>query len=482
MKQKKHQNIILLFLFFADFLSLIPILTITKFTGMVLDDYSYAANTHVAWINTHSLIDAFIASIKLVKKYWYSWQGSIISDFLFAFNPACFGEKYYWINGIAMILSLVVSLSYLVYTVFYERLKCNRNSSLVLLFLLIWIYINLLPSSSEGFYFFNDACNYTFFYSLICFHVGMMTRLSSNNYCNKLLYVVDVIVGFFSAGGHLSMAVFSLVLTTTFLGYHLMNKTEKIKSFIGISLSVIISLLINALAPGYRNRSMGKGGKSFASSIFWGFVQTFKETNSFFRIETILVIAVFFVLFFEISETSIKKIDHPIMLSCFSIILYSTQFMPAFYAIGHAEFLRQQNIAFFSFFWLLGVLIFIWIIYFRQNGLNLSFSYDTFPHFSLLFIVLFIVSILGTGDLNKITAVSATRAILNGTAAGYSQERMQWIETIENSEDGVAIIHPIKNRVDVVDPLGVFDIATDWVLESMAKYYDIEKIELIEEY
>ena len=170
------------------------------------------------------------------------------------------------------------------------------------------------------------------------------------------------------------------------------------------------------------------------------------------------------------------------MLSCFSIILYSTQFMPAFYAIGHAEFLRQQNIAFFSFFWLLGVLIFIWIIYFRQNGLNLSFSYDTFPHFSLLFIVLFIVSILGTGDLNKITAVSATRAILNGTAAGYSQERMQWIETIENSEDGVAIIHPIKNRVDVIDPLGVFDIATDWVLESMAKYYDIEKIELIEEY
>ena len=150
--------------------------------------------------------------------------------------------------------------------------------------------------------------------------------------------------------------------------------------------------------------------------------------------------------------------------------------MPAFYGVGHAEFLRQRNIAFFSFYWLLAALLFIWVFYYRQKGFPQSFTNETIPNFNLVFISLFLISILGTGNLNNITSIAATRAIMNGSAQGYRAERDQWIKDIENSNGTTPVVHYLQHKVDVIDLWGVFELYPDWVLGCMADYYGIDAI------
>ena len=152
--------------------SLIPIISVTFCQRMVLDDFGYAAKSHNAWINTHSLLEMLKVSMENVKTFWYGWQGSIVSNFMFSFNAASFAEKYYWMNSLFIMSVFCFSAYYLTATVIRKCLKLEKYDSFLFLFFLLLLSFNFLPSAAEGFYFFNDAGNYTFFYSMICIHVA----------------------------------------------------------------------------------------------------------------------------------------------------------------------------------------------------------------------------------------------------------------------------------------------------------------------
>ena len=79
-------------------ISLVPVIMAMPATRMVLDDFGYAGDTHQVWVKTHSLIEMLKQAITVSKNYYLSWQGSLVSNFFYIFNPATFQEKYYWIS------------------------------------------------------------------------------------------------------------------------------------------------------------------------------------------------------------------------------------------------------------------------------------------------------------------------------------------------------------------------------------------------
>ena len=78
-------------------LSITPILYLAGYVHATGDDYGYGALTHAAWLESHSLIEVLKASFKTLHKYYFSWQGTWFSIFLFTLQPEVFSPHTYWI-------------------------------------------------------------------------------------------------------------------------------------------------------------------------------------------------------------------------------------------------------------------------------------------------------------------------------------------------------------------------------------------------
>ena len=91
--------------------ALIPLLLLTKYAIPFFDDYGYSAPV---WI--HYMLGGFnpkgviSGSIENAVNMWHTWQGTYSSIFFMGLNPMIFGEQYYVIGPVFLILNLVLSM------------------------------------------------------------------------------------------------------------------------------------------------------------------------------------------------------------------------------------------------------------------------------------------------------------------------------------------------------------------------------------
>ena len=91
--------------------ALIPLLLLTKYAIPFFDDYGYSAPV---WI--HYMLGGFnpkgviSGSIENAVNMWHTWQGTYSSIFFMGLNPMIFGEQYYIIGPVFLILNLVLSM------------------------------------------------------------------------------------------------------------------------------------------------------------------------------------------------------------------------------------------------------------------------------------------------------------------------------------------------------------------------------------
>mgnify|MGYP003293569413 CR=1 FL=1 len=76
-------------------LMLIPMFLCSFVNRASGDDYGYGVLTRAAWITTHSLVAVIKAAFQTIIKYYYGWQGTWFSIFLFTLQPEVFSEKAY---------------------------------------------------------------------------------------------------------------------------------------------------------------------------------------------------------------------------------------------------------------------------------------------------------------------------------------------------------------------------------------------------
>ena len=55
-------------------ISIIPLIYIAQYNHSAADDYTYGLLTHMAWNDTHSIIEVIKAAIEHVGNYYIEWQ------------------------------------------------------------------------------------------------------------------------------------------------------------------------------------------------------------------------------------------------------------------------------------------------------------------------------------------------------------------------------------------------------------------------
>jgi len=118
---------------------LIPMVTISRYNHPSADDYSYTILTHKAWLQTHSVFQVVKAAVETSIKFWNEWQGLYSSAFVLALQPAIFGEKYYAITGILLMLVIIISNCYFTFYFMYKKLEMCLSDSMALGMMLSFI-------------------------------------------------------------------------------------------------------------------------------------------------------------------------------------------------------------------------------------------------------------------------------------------------------------------------------------------------------
>ena len=248
--------------------------TFAPAAGGKLTSGIYAARTHaVAQQYGFDLPRLLRAAWDTNAYYYENWQGLYVSGFTLAFQPAIFGNKWYGITLLCVLLPLLFCLYGLMRCVVLRLDPAQKHLPWALALLLTFAFIQGMPSPVEGLYWFNGAMNYLPYFSLAALNAGLAFALCFAGKLTprqKVLYaltgcVCSLVIG----GGHQVAGLLNvLVLLLAAVLCARRRNFWQLPAFF----AAVLGLLLNVLAPGTRVRTAGFAGAGFAEAIVKSFI------------------------------------------------------------------------------------------------------------------------------------------------------------------------------------------------------------------
>lgn len=240
--------------------SLLPLLYMCRYVHASGDDYGYGALTHAAWLDTGSLMEVFRAAAETVKHYYYGWQGTWSTIFLFSLQPEVFSPNGYWIVPILMISLTAMGVSILVYHLLVSRIGLPRWTFVTVDCCLLFAMLQFVPRTKSAIFWYNGTVHYVvpFFWAMIaiyCYFKFIDTR--------RVRYWLLSLVCMFLLGGasYLAALLAPMVLLYLLLLY---GKRKPYSLWLLLPLAVEgAGLAVSMLAPG----NWVRGGESMDFSL-----------------------------------------------------------------------------------------------------------------------------------------------------------------------------------------------------------------------
>ena len=241
-------------------LSLFPILSLSGVDRASGDDWSFGLLTHLAWVDTHSLWQVLRAAFASVKKYYFSWQGTWFSVFLFSLQPEVFSHDAYWIVPILMTGLLTAGVSDFLYCLLVRFLQMSKRDFLLLDAILLLVLIQFVPYQSSAFFWYNGAAHYTVPFALAMFACACFLRFVERFRKRDLL--LAALWMFLLGGTNYLAAILGLCLFVLFvvLFYH---RDRRVLFMLAPMALEVVGLLVSALAPGNAVR----GGEGYRVTV-----------------------------------------------------------------------------------------------------------------------------------------------------------------------------------------------------------------------
>ena len=469
---------------------MIPVLLSLPFTRMTLDDFVYAADTHIIWVEQHSVAKMLARAFERLFEVYMKWNGSLAANFFCAFHAGSFGEKYYWINLLIHFFIFSAAIWKMSETIFMNLLKSDRLSAVLCFALVLFVSVQFVPDSTDAFFAYNLASMYTGYYSFMILTTAYLLDFTVKEKPKVLTVLIACITAFMSVEGHLSVGIMFLSILICYWVVIFFTKHRISKPAILISLIAVAGFLINVLAPGYRNRASDIDyGMSAISSVLFSFVHGLEKINSFTCIYTFMA---FVIIAWLVLRSFAKRDDTPEgiyrwpLIALFGLFgIYASLFTANYYALGATTYPRLDDVAYFAFFWmvifamviLIGWLNFHWDKELKKFFRMLGSWFENNPWKTIAaFGLLLVMSVLSSGNLDSILGINLTRRLLNGDLKQFASERDQWTAACEANKGKDVVVDELTVYVDAIDKwhAGLDPEEYNWVNGNIANYYQVK--------
>lgn len=486
-------------------LSLIPILVLGRYNVMCIDDYDYGRRVHDTWMATGSLWESVRTAWQQNMEFYRDWQGTYISCFLMALCPMNFNYTIAWIVSIVMVGMLAVSAFVLGRHILCEWLGADKADSSFVMFMLLFMFYQVMEAPFEGIYWYNGATHYVlmesvFFFALTAISAALWTQKKSGAvlWC-AVSTVLAVIVG----GGNLVTGLQAEIIMALLIIYAVAVNRKKIIIAAIPFITGSIGFMFNVLAPGNTQRSALDTDEGYAAvvsvllSFYHAVVFIIRWTPAF----VILIWLMLLPILWKIAKQSDKTFNHPVWVTLGTFCVLSAMFTPTLYAVGMVGLSRVDNIIQMVYYLCLIMVTTYWLGYFAHRNIGGKagtavgadaaslgaadilgiFLEKTGVRMTAVCLLLALTVWVGTADKNTYTSISALRSLVKGEAQTFYVEAMERYETYIDDSVLDIEVKPYSAKPALFDFDDLSEDAGNWLNLAVMQYYHKTSVRIVDE-
>jgi hypothetical protein len=432
--------------------SLIPVFALGQYDRMAFDDYDYSKYTRGAVAQGGSLGDVLSAAVETVAVNYNTWQGTYSAVFLFSLQPGIWSLGLYAITPVIQIGFLIAGLGVFLHSIIRTLLNGKRS-----VWIIIWMISTLLcvqfpREAKEGFYWFNSAMLYTFFFSLLLLWIGFAVKFSVRKEPNGwrfwvgggLMTVFTAII----AGANYPTAMIFGVILVGWVAWSAWKEHKLLPVTIVWLVVFIAGFLVNLLAPGNAVRQTEYEMMNPLQAVIAAILGTpIRMVSQFFRHMGVLgIFALVWIPFcIVLLRENSRKFRLPLLAPVATWLILAALFTPPYYAMGFSGPYRLWNIIIFTFYLLLMGNIYYFVGWWKRRFpnayakvLNLMLRFKKLAPVYLAFVVCASVLLSGVGpsigvERESPTTVRAALALLDGKSRVFAEALDAQIEAVFDS-------------------------------------------------
>ncbi len=248
-------------------LSLVPVLGLAGVNHATGDDLGYGRLTREAWLTTHSQVAVLQAAAETVKQYYYSWQGTWFSIFLFALQPEVFSHKAYVIVPFLMLGIWLGATWLLTRYLLVKKAGFSRNAFGILFVLFAMLGIQFVPSTKSAIFWYNGTAHYVVPYALALLGIYFYLRFTEREKTSRGIGAyIGLAISLLLLGGANYQAALLAPIVMVLFALVQWNDREKRKRAVWCLFPLVLEgagLLISMKSPGNKVR----GGETFGFNI-----------------------------------------------------------------------------------------------------------------------------------------------------------------------------------------------------------------------
>ena len=479
-------------------LLLIPLLRMAFYAVPWYDDYNFGKFVKNFLDEDYDLLSALKGAVYCAKTQWWAWQGTYSASFFNSLMPAVWGEKYYFLGPVFLILILFFSVWILVGTFARDVLQGQGASSIVLQSVMAAMVVVLLYSAPDGFYWYVGGICYVGMHSFLVLLIAIWMKLMTyRKWASTIILVPLSLIGALLAGGATYVTALQGLLvgiSAVLAGALLRNKR---------TILLLPSILVyafgfykNVTAPGNNVRlsSLQSQGLDAVSAVGRSFKEAFWHIGDFSGVITLVILILLAPIIWQMLQKSDFNFTYPGLLLAWSFCLYATGFTPSLYALGHPGLARTLNAVKITYqillianevYWL-GWLqrklkktneftLFGWQCRKVQGETKTCRSGISFYFYLVMGILMVGIFILVPNQIVSFSSYGAYYYIHSGEAYNYHQEYLKRVEIIKNSED-IVMVEPYFYRPWILSVGELSDNYNSGANRAIALWYDKQAV------
>ncbi|EFB75673.1 DUF6056 family protein [Subdoligranulum variabile] len=476
---------------------LLPAAVLAFYARPSADDYVYAARTHAVVQQYGASWPRLLAAAWETTVYFFqNWQGLYVSGFVLALQPAIFGNRWYGLTFLCVLVPLFLCLYGCAKLIVHRLEPAQKRLPLALAVLLLFAFVEGMPSPVEGLYWFNGAMNYLPYFSVAVLNTGLAITLLEPerlSFDRRVLFAAaGVVIGLVIGGGHQVVGELNLLVLLFLTALCLRCRNLWLCPALAAS---VAGLVFNVTAPGTRVRTEGFAQAGLLEAFVKSFVLAAMEWIRWLDVPLLCLLVLLALPMHRLAKSTCvpdRLFRHPWAGPAGAFVLmWAMIFLPS-YTMGGIGAGRLLNVVWMTFILGLAVsefLLFGWIERVRMISLApaeyfLQKYHHVLPRVSV--VLLACMACIGSHTVKEgqdnhfATSLEAAYELASGEAAAFA-------DALDERE---AILKDPSLKNAEITPLGegecpwllyYTDVSVGPDLWGLTPYYDKESVVIVPE-
>ena len=465
----------------ALLVSLVPLMAIAPYGAPQLDDFYYAKAAHDAWEATGSPGDVLSAAAAFSALIYRNWQGTYAASFLMSLQPELLSGTGMVFVPVILLGALLLGLWAFVRVIGRHVLGLSVYERGILFSLTAIVFTQLLPSPLEGYYWYNGAMLYTFFFSLLLLFLALLTAFiyrRPGRKGNIAYYILLPLLAVLIAGGNYATGLQGTLLTAAVVIWQFVGQKKR-NALPAVVLMVLLGFFAaNVFAPGNATRVWEETG--LVAALMAGvrsIIKGVRVAAQWSALPVLLAAAATLPIAWRFAGRTDFRFRFPPLVMIASLLLVSAGFVPTYYTQAYAGPDRLMDIQFYLYILLLLANVFYCTGWLRRHMPDEPFARvgaRARRGAAWAFAALALAVCIGSYD--DFASYRAIESLLSGEAQGYRMEYEARRAILEDPAASDVVLPPLTNKPPLL-VYGDYDAsAGHWANIRIAQYYEKDSV------